>query len=580
MAFNPVLQSGIQPVQTAVQPDSTGLVAGALGTALDFGSAVLGQQAKQDIVMAKQQEAEQKALIDERVSGAALELSGIFSNASGRNEVSVQQRVSETISRLRNDGFSESEIAASVERANKISGTSISATVKLERSEVEERRKQEQQFREDLMAVAAYVPREFLNDDGTLPTEGEAMQAAYFAALSRKGEMEARLSRANMTSAEANAQQNSMQLRSRVISEVLSANFTSAMTQQFNQYDLNTPEGKQTAIQAIANLKTSIPAIINSNQELTRSDKDALISGLDVTLTALSDNVTGETMRGLSAKQRGAYLEKALNFALDTDDNLFQMYIMSAAGVNVQETSAINLDVNGFKTLYGGNPNSPTLAVPLKKQGSNVPPEQALSAARDAWVQLHTPTRPVENEGLAQQYVQKWSTVFAAPTRMDKENLFAPDGMYLKSLRQFRDKKTVDNLGAMVVGDQEFQDSFAQATSNAIGTYVPLAMNMEFNGTAIKDVVKVSLAGGPAQIQIVSPAEFLGSLPVHMRASKDSQRAYYDRAASATQKLNSILKQQYEAAVQIDRVAGSNLAEQIRNTQLATVQQFMQVPAQ
>ena len=577
MAFNPVLQSGIQPVQTAVQPDSTSFLAGALGATLDFGSAVLGQQMRQDAVTAKKQEAEQKALLDEKVSGAAIELTDIFSNASSRNATRVQQRLSEAVARMRNNGFSEADIAASIEKANKVSGTSFSAAVKLERNEADEQLKQQQQLMKDYMAVAAYVPVEYLNDDGSLPTEGAAMQAAYFAALSRKGSVEARTSQANMVSAEANAQQNAMQIRSRVLSEALAANLTSAMTQQFNQYDLNTSEGTQKAVQAIADLKLSLPAIINSNQELTRADKDSLLSGMNATLTALSDNVTGETMRDLSAKQRGAYLEKSLNFFLDGNDELFQMYIMSAAGVQVQPVSVLDLDVSGFKALYGSNPNSPALSDPLKKRGSNVPPEQALSAARDAWVQLHTPTRPVESDMLAQQYVQKWSTVFAAPTRMDKENLFSPDGMYLKSLRQFRDKKIVDNLGVMVVGNQEFQDSFAQATSNAIGTYVPLAMNMEFNGTKIKDVVKLSLAGGPAQIQIVSPAEFLGSLPVHMRAAKDSQRAYYDRAASATQKLNSILKQQYEAAVQIDRVSGSKLAEQIRNAQLDTIRQFMQV---
>jgi hypothetical protein len=564
MAFNPVLQSQIQPEQTPVQPDSTSFAAGALGTVLNIGSGILqGQQ--------KQQAAEQKALVNEAVSSEAIGLADLFSNASGSNKIRIQQSLSERVVKMRESGMSESMIASAIQEANKISGTSFSAAVKLERNEAAEQMDAQEKFMKDYLAVSSWIPNTYLNDDGSLPTSGPEMEAAFMAALAAKGRNEADIARANRTSAVSNANINVIQERSRVVSEGLSTQITNLVGQQIKDYDLSTPEGKQGAIQALAAFRVDLPKKINSVGDMTRSDKDALLGGMGTLLTSLEDNITGETLRGISAKQTAAWLQVGKDIALSENKGLLQAYIYSGLGLQVQATDFLNLESNTLDKIMSANPNS-------KNVGSVVPdknktPEERTSIARDTWAKLRTPIKPVDDPELADMYSQDWASVFAAPLPLEQAELFGPNGMFLKSLDIFRDKKTADNYGVQVLGNPDFLQQFTAANGQAISTYIPVVMNqIEGYNVKVKEQVQLSAKTGPVQFRLDIPQRLS---PNPMSVTDTFKNPSY----SAINKLNTILKKQYEAAVQVDRVSGSNLAEQIRNAQLRTASLFIQVDA-
>jgi hypothetical protein len=581
MAFNPILQSQIQPVQTAVQPNSTSFAAGALGTALNFGEAILAQGQRESIFQAKQAEAQQKALVTERVSSAALPLADLFANAGSGKGVRIAQQTREYEAKLIEQGYSATEIVEIFKTANAASGTNYSSAIKVERSEEADAMRAQDQFLEKYFAVAPWVPREYLTEDNKLPVDGPEAIAAFRAATLAKAQNEARREEALTRSAVSNANMNQAQELSRFTSEALSTQITNNIIQKIGDYDFNTNEGKQKALQALAEFRVTLPATINSVQDMTRQDKDAFLSGMGTVLTAFEDNITGKTMADIGAKQMGAWLQTAKDIALSENNSLLQAFIYSGLGIQVQQTDVMVLNQSTLEKILSANPNSASISTSI--QDSTLTDDQKLDKARDIFMNLNLPTKPVTDPNMVEFYTQNLAQVLAAPLRADQKELLAPNGMYNKITRALMVKQNADNLGAGVLGNEEFQQNFTLSSSRAISTYVPLAMNTAignmtpsmkdafFGDGNVKEITQISTKSGYVQVKL--PA--IRDLSRNERIS--SSEAKYLSANASLNKLNEIFRNQYEAAVQIDRVSGSNLAEEIRNTQLQTVMQFMQV---
>jgi len=581
MAFNPILQSQIQPVQTAVQPNSTSFAAGALGTALNFGEAILAQGQRESIFQAKQAEAQQKALVTERVSSAALPLADLFANAGSGKGVRIAQQTREYEAKLIEQGYSATEIVEIFKTANAASGTNYSSAIKVERSEEADAMRAQDQFLKEYFAVAPWVPREYLTEDNKLPVDGPEAIAAFRAATLAKAQNEAIREEALTRSAVSNANMNQAQELSRFTSEALSTQITNNIIQKIGDYDFNTNEGKQKALQALAEFRVTLPATINSVQDMTRQDKDAFLSGMGTVLTAFEDNITGKTMADIGAKQMGAWLQTAKDIALSGNMSLLQAFIYSGLGIQVQQTDVTVLNQSTLEKILSANPNSASISTSI--QDSTLTDDQKLDKARDIFMNLNLPTKPVTDPNMVEFYTQNLAQVLAAPLRADQKELLAPNGMYNKITRALMVKQNADNLGAGVLGNEEFQQNFTLSSSRAISTYVPLAMNTAignmtpsmkdafFGDGNVKEITQISTKSGYVQVKL--PA--IRDLSRNERIS--SSEAKYLSANASLNKLNEIFRNQYEAAVQIDRVSGSNLAEEIRNTQLQTVMQFMQV---
>lgn len=579
MAFNPVLQSQIQPEQTPVQPDSTSFAAGALGTLLNVGTAfAVGQQ--------KKEVAQQKAFVTEKVSAAALPLADLLANAGSGKDVKVIQEVRRYENELRQQGFSSSEIVEVFKTANSASGTSISASAKAQWSQEQSQLKAQEDFRKNLIAVLDYVPNEYRNDDGTVPLSGPEAQAAYYAAMANKGQFAARKEKAQTISAENAATQSTINLTSSIEVEEAANVFVNIMTNETHKYDRTTPEGMQQTTQAIVGLKAQIPVLIDANTKLTRADKDKLKSAMDVTLTALEDNITGASAAKISNKQIGAMMQSVIEIAMTDPDFAIRA---AYAAMNIP-TMQVKVDMLGpkqfaqvTKLLNGSSPNSvPALQV-IKNSMPNASPEEVQQFATDLWASLHIPTETLTNEADIQTTIDAWSFVLRAPTPADQRNLFSPNGMYIKSLDILRNKDNAEKFGVSVLGNPDFQDAFATATSTAISTYVPLAMNATvgqftpemketwFGQNSVKEITMLSSKLGYVQFKLPSTKS-------DPNAPVSGNEAKMNIAASGLNRINTIFKQQYEAAVQIDRISGSNLANQIRDAQLRTASLYIQVP--
>jgi hypothetical protein len=579
MAFNPVLQSQIQPEQTPVQPDSTSFAAGALGTVLNIGSGILqGQQ--------NQQAAQQKAFVTEKVSSAALPLADLFSNAGSGKGVRIAQQTREYENSLREQGFSDSEIVEVYKIANSASGTSYSAANKADRSAVADQIKAEEDFRKNLLSVLDYVPNEYRNDDGTVPLSGPEAQAAFYAAIANKGQFAARKEKAQTISAENAATQSTIDLTSAIEVEETANVLVNIMTNETHKYDRTTPEGMQQTTQAIVRLRAQIPVLIDANTTLTRSDKDKLKSAMDVTLTALEDNITGASAAKISNKQIGAMMQSVIEIAM-TDPDFAIRAAYAAMNIPTIQTQVDMLGSKQFaqvaQLLNGASPNSKPVLQVIKNSMPNATPEEIQQFSTDLWASLHIPTETLTNEADIQTTIDAWSFVLRAPTPADQRNLFSPNGMYIKSLDILRNKDNAEKFGPSVLGNPDFQDAFTTATSTAISTYVPLAMNAtvgqftpEMKETwlgenSVKEITMLSANRGYVQFKLPSVKRDPNS-PV------SGNEAKMNIAASGLNRINLIFKQQYEAAVQIDRVSGSKLAEQIRNAQLRTASLYIQVP--
>jgi hypothetical protein len=574
MAFNPVLQSQIQPEQTPVQPDSTSFAAGALGTVLNIGSGILqGQQ--------NQQAAQQKAFVTEKVSSAALPLADLFANAGSGKGVRIAQQTREYEAKLIEQGYSATEIVEIFKTANAASGTNYSSAIKVERSEEADAMRAQDQFLKEYFAVAPWVPREYLTEDNKLPVDGPEAIAAFRAATLAKAQNEAMREEALTRSAVSTANMNQAQELSRFTSEALSTQITNNIIQKIGDYDFNTNEGKQKALQALAEFRVTLPATINSVQDMTRQDKDSFLSGMGTVLTAFEDNITGKTMADIGAKQMGAWLQTAKDIALSENKSLLQAFIYSGLGIQVQQTDVTVLNQSTLEKILSANPNSASISTSI--QDSTLTDDQKLDKARDIFMNLNLPTKPVTDPNMVEFYTQNLAQVLAAPLRADQKELLAPNGMYNKITKALMVKQNADNLGAGVLGNEEFQQNFTLSSSRAISTYVPLAMNTAignmtpsmkdafFGDGNVKEITQISTKSGYVQVKL--PA--IRDLSRNERIS--SSEAKYLSANASLNKLNEIFRNQYEAAVQIDRVSGSNLAEEIRNTQLQTVIQFMQV---
>jgi hypothetical protein len=563
MAFNPVLQSQIQPEQTPVQSDSTSFAAGALGTVLNIGSGILqGQQ--------KQQAAQQKAFVTEKVSSAALPLADLFSNAGSGKGVRIAQQTREYENSLREQGFSDAEIVEVYKIANSASGTSYSAANKAERSAIADQIKNQESFRKEYTEMIPWIPSEYLVD-GRVPVDGPEMQAAFLAAKASKAQNDAIREQANTQNAVANANMSQIQLQSRADSEALSTQVTNLLSQSVAQYDTKTPEGRQLALRDLFGFRSALQTRVNGMPSLTRADKDSFLSGMNAMLTALEDNLTGKTMADISAKQMGAWIQTAKDIALSDNPNLLQAYIYSGLGIQVQSTDVQVLKKETLDRILSTNPNAKNVGNSI--QATNLTPEEKTNLARETWTKLRTPVKPLEDLEIAIAYAEDWANVLAAPLPADQKELFGPNGLYLKSLDVFRDKKNADNFGIQVLGNPDFIQQFTAASGRAISTYIPVVMNqVEGYNVKVKEQVKLTTKTGAVQFRLDIP-ERLSSNPMSVSDT------FRNPSFSAIDKLNTILRKQYEAAVQLDRVNGGNLAEQIRNTQLRTASLFIQVDA-
>jgi hypothetical protein len=560
--FNQILQQSISPVQTVAAPSGTAAAAGAISSAFSLGEQFLKGSMEQEQEKAK-------AFVNEKVSTASLSFMDVFANASSRNSVAVQQRTDGLIRDFQERGYSNTEIAAAIKQANTLSGTSISSANKLERTEAAQALKEQNELNVSIAQLSPWITSDALNTDGTLPEDPEKLQAVLFQARAEQASLEARGLIARTRMSELGANQASREEQSVVQSQLTGTVLSGILRDSLNQFK-NGDFTEEEIREGIINGREQMEKYINSDPTILPEHKANLLKGLQVSAVLLEDIATGKTNAELTTQQQMAKMEMVIAASLDNDEALLSQVMSSRLGLYVPQTSITAFPKSALKLFYV-NPN---------KQKTNLPQEIKEGDVVPIQVSMVTPAKALKTEEDAASYIKLFVQAFTSDSIEEDVRMSRKDGAYLSFVDVLANKNNAENLSEFVLGNENVINAFMGASSKALGLYVSSVANLKTSGDIldtkrVKDSMRVVVTGKFPEVRIENPVKGK-SQNVSPFSTASDESAYWKQAQDSVTFLNRTFRTQYEAALNFDRVAGTDLAGEIVNLQTQMLRQFIQ----
>lgn len=560
--FNQMLQQSISPVQTVAVPSGADAAAGAINSALSLGAQFLqGSMA--------QEQGKAEAFVNEKVSTAALVFMDTFSNASARNSVAVQQKTDNIVRELQGKGYSNTEIAAAIKQANTLSGTSVSSAIKLERTEADQALKEQDELYASVAQLSPWITSEDLNPDGSLPDDPAKLQAILLKARAEQASWEARGLKARTQSSELSANQAFREEQSVVQSQHLGTMLSGILRDSLNQFK-NGDYTEQQVREGILAGRQQMEKYINSDPTILPEQKVDLLKGLQASAVLLEDIVTGKTNAELTTQQQMAKMEMVIAASLDADPDLLSQVVSSKLGLYVPAFSVTSFPKKALDLFYV-NPNKPGTKLPREIKEEDVVPIQ---------VSMVTPAKQLKTEEDASPYIKLFEQAFTSNGMEEDVRMSRKDGAYLSFVEVLANKNNAENLSELVLGNENVINAFMGASSKALGLYVSSVANLKTSGDIldtkrVKDSMRVLVTGKFPQVRIENPVKGSPQNVSPFSAAAD-ESAYWKQAQDSVTFLNRTFRTQYEAALNFDRVAGTDLAGEIVNLQTQMLRQFIQ----
>lgn len=565
--FNPVLQQTISPAQEVAAPSGVAFGANALSGLLQVG----GEALKQDYVTKQKQ---QEALVNERVSTAALSFMDIFANASGRNATAVRQKTDKMVRSFQEQGYSNTEIAAAIKQANTLSGASISSAIKLERTEADQALKEQDELYTSAAQLSPWITSEDLNPDGNLPDEPEKLRAVLFKARAAQASWEARGLRARTQASELGANQASREELSIVQSQQLGTMLSGILRDSLIQFK-NGDYTEQQVREEIINGRLLMEKYVNSDPTILPQQKENLLKGLQASAVLLEDIVTGKTNAELTTQQQMAKMEMVIAASLDADTasgrDLLSQVVSSKLGLYIPASSVTSFPKKALDLFYV-NPNKPGANIPREIKEGDVVPIQ---------VSMVTPAKPLKTEEDASPYIKLFEQAFTSNGMEEDVRMSRKDGAYLSFVEVLANKNNAENLSELVLGNENVINAFMGASSKALGLYVSSVANLKVSGDMldtkrVKDSMRVVITGKYPEVRIENPVKGTVKTASSFSGRGVDESIYLKQAQDSVTFLNRTFRTQYEAALNFDRVAGTDLAGEIVNLQTRILRQFIQ----
>lgn len=560
--FNQILQQSISPVQTVAVPSGAAAAAGAINSVFSLGSQFLKGSMEQE-------QGKAEAFVNEKVSTAALSFMDVFANASARNSIAVQRKTDNLVRELQGQGYSNTEIAAAIKQANTLSGASVSSAIKLERTEADQALKEQDELRASVAQLSPWITSEDLTPDGTLPDDPAQLQAVLFKAKAEQASWEARGLRARTQSSELSANQAFREEQSVVNSQHLGIMLSGILRDSLNQFK-NGDYTEQQIREGIITGRQQMEKYINSDPTILPEQKVDLLKGLQASAVLLEDIVTGKTNAELTTQQQMAKIEMVIAAALDADSDLLSMYVTSEMGLYVADSNILALPKEAASLFYV-SPNKP---------GTKLPPQIKDKDVVKIQVDMVTPAKPLKTEEDASPYIKLFEQAFTSNGMEEDVRMSRKDGAYLSFVEVLANKNNAENLSELVLGNENVINAFMGASSKALGLYVSSVANLKTSGDIldtkrVKDSMRVLVTGKFPQVRVENPVKGSAQNVSPFSAASD-ESMYWKQAQDSVTFLNRTFRTQYEAALNFDRVAGTDLAGEIVNLQTRILRQFIQ----